>query len=59
MGFERFVYLNLVLVPALVIGGYLYGGSVPLVLFVLGVAYVTVAVLLSGAWILSRVEADS
>ena len=58
MDLERFVYLNALLVPALVIGAYLYGGVVPMILFVLGVGYVTFALLISVAWALSRAEAS-
>ena len=58
MDLERFVYLNVLLVPAIVIGAYLYGGTVPMILFVLGVGYVTFALLISVAWTLSRAEAS-
>lgn len=57
MGFQRFVLLNLVLVPALVIGGYLFGGTIPLALFVLAVGYCTFAVLISLVWGLSQISA--
>lgn len=56
MSFERFVRLNLILVPTLVIGGYLFRDSIPLLLFVPAVGYCVFAALISLAWMLSRLE---
>lgn len=58
MGLERFVRVNLVLVPTLIAAGYLLHETevyeIPMILFVVGVAYVTFAALIIGAWALSR-----
>ncbi|ADB59831.1 hypothetical protein Htur_0937 [Haloterrigena turkmenica DSM 5511] len=56
MSFERFVRLNLILVPALVIGGYLLRDFIPLFLYVPAVGYCIFAGLISFTWILSQIE---
>ncbi|WP_440765922.1 hypothetical protein [Natronorubrum sp. DTA7] len=56
MGIERFVRVNLVLVPALAIAFYLFADRLPLILLPLGVGYLTFAVLISLAWGLSRLS---
>ena len=54
MSIKRFVQLNVVLVPLLAIGFYLFHESVPLLVLPFGVGYVTFALLISAAWGLSQ-----
>ncbi len=54
MSLERFVRVNLVLAPLLVAAGYLFHESLPIVVVPLGVAYLTVVLVLSFAWGMSR-----
>ncbi|SDJ94179.1 hypothetical protein [Natronorubrum texcoconense] len=56
MGIERFVRLNLVLVPVLAVAFYLLADYLPLILLPLGVGYLTFAVLISLAWGLSQLS---
>ncbi|WP_440769743.1 hypothetical protein [Natronorubrum sp. DTA28] len=56
MGIERFVRLNLVLVPVLAVTFYLFADYLPLILLPLGVGYLTFAVLISLAWGLSQLS---
>ena len=56
MALERFVYLNLVLVPVLIAAGWYFFESLPLFLFVLGVAYVTFATIISVTFLLTQVR---
>ena len=55
MTLRRFALANLVLVPVLVVAGWYFSESLPLLLFIPGVAYVTFAVLITGAWLLSHI----
>ena len=54
MSLERFVRVNLVLAPLLVAAGYLFYESLPVVIVPFGVAYLTVVLVLSFAWGMSR-----
>ncbi|MDG5820360.1 hypothetical protein [Natronococcus sp. A-GB7] len=56
MGLERFVRWNLVLVPALLLAGYLFIDYLPLIALPLGVAYITFATLICVVWALSVVS---
>ncbi|AGB36992.1 hypothetical protein [Natronococcus occultus] len=53
MGIERFVRINLVLVPALILAGYLFADSLPVLVLPLGVGYLTFALLICFGWGLS------
>ncbi|AFZ71748.1 hypothetical protein [Natronobacterium gregoryi] len=55
MSLERFVYANLVLAPLLVVGGYLFWESLPVLVLPLGVGYLTVVALLAFGWVMPRV----
>ncbi|ELY52857.1 hypothetical protein [Natronococcus jeotgali] len=54
MGLERFVRLHLVLIPALVLAGYLFADSLPVIVVPFGVAYITFTGLICFAWVFSR-----
>ena len=54
MGLERFVRLNLVLVPVLVVVAYLFADYLPLLVLPLGVAYLTFATAICLVWLLSK-----
>ena len=54
MGLERFVRVNLVLIPALLVVGYLFVDYLPLLFLPLGVGYITFATLICLAWGLSK-----
>lgn len=54
MNLRRFVLLNAVLVPAIVLAIRWHLESFPLLLYVLAVGYVTFAGLLSIVWLLSQ-----
>ncbi len=56
MGIERFVRLNLVLVPVLAVTFYLFADYLPLILLPLVVGDLTFAVLISLAWGLSQLS---
>ncbi|MDQ2050162.1 hypothetical protein RBH26_06655 [Natronolimnohabitans sp. A-GB9] len=56
MGLERFIRVNLILVPLLVVGTYLFWESLPILVLPLLVGYVTFTALLTGAWVLSHVS---
>ena len=56
MGLERFVRLNLILLPVLVIGGYLLRDSITLILFIPAVGYCIFAGLITLTWLLSQLE---
>lgn len=58
MDLQRFVLLNVILVPAIVLAMRRYLESIPLLLYVVGVGYVTFASLISVVWVLSTVSAD-
>lgn len=56
MSLERFVKANLLVLPVVLAVGYLYLGSLPVIVLPFGVAYVTISVLLTFAWIMSRLS---
>ncbi|WP_339104493.1 hypothetical protein [Haloterrigena salinisoli] len=56
MGLERFVRLNLILLPVLVVGGYLLRDSITLIMFIPLAGYCVFAGLITLTWLLSQIE---
>ncbi|ARS91647.1 hypothetical protein [Natrarchaeobaculum aegyptiacum] len=56
MSLERFVKANLLVLPIVLVVGYFYLASLPVIVLPIGVAYVTASVLLTFAWIMSRLS---
>ncbi|WP_049926018.1 hypothetical protein [Halopiger goleimassiliensis] len=56
MGLERFAKVNVVLVPILLALAYFYYESIPLLLWYVGVAYVTFAAIIVLTWGLSKLS---
>ena len=56
MGLERFIRMNVVFVPLLLAGAYVFYESIPLLVWYVGVGYVTFAVVLVLAWGLSKLS---
>lgn len=56
MGLERFILYNLVLVPILLGIGYRFSESLPVIILPLGLGYITLVVLLTFAWGMSRLS---
>lgn len=54
MGLQRFIRVNLVLVPVLAIATYLFWDSLPVLVLPLLVGYVTFVGLITAAWALSK-----
>ncbi|ELY60769.1 hypothetical protein [Natronolimnohabitans innermongolicus] len=57
MGIARFVRVNLVLVPLLAVGGYLFYEWLPLLVLPLGVGYITFTIIITLAYGLSKASA--
>ncbi|QRV16117.1 hypothetical protein [Haloterrigena salifodinae] len=56
MGLERFVRLNLILLPVLVTSGYLLRDSIPLILYIPVAGYCIFAGIICFTWLLSQLE---